>query len=161
MPNLGNRSGSGIHSHKYPNSHKEEQGAKKGVDTPDKLINREYSGKDVIGKNEVNPPEAGHGRDDLVKDVGRATDKHHANAYQKETGEKTYKVAHTIAQLLTDEFRAGGTVAAEGEHTGEIVVDSTAKNTAEDYPNEGGRAKHNTHNRPKDRAKARNVEELD
>ncbi len=139
--------------------HEDQQGAEDGVEAADDLVDGDYGREDVVGKNRHDPVDQ-IGGGEVGEQPRRAQHEHHADQHQQHHGEQVHEVFGGIAQMLTDDGRYRGTSGAHRQHAGEVVVNRTGEDAAEDDPEHGDRAIEGTQNGAEDGADAGDVEQL-
>ena len=148
--------------------HDDQADAEDRVDLADDGVDGNKGCDEVIDQNE-DQPEQGRGQYTGQAAVlaqghdqtGRADRKHGTDHDQQHDREHTHDVLHHGAEVLAGDLCNGAAVVALTHHTGEVVVDAACKDGAEGDPQEHHRAPQCALHRTEDRAKARDVQQLD
>ena len=148
--------------------HDDQADAEHGVDLADDGVNGNKGCDEVIDQND-DQPEQGRGHHTGQTAVlaqghdqtGRADRKHGTDHDQQHDREHTHDVLHHGAKVFAGDLCDGAAVVALTHHTGEVIVDAACKDGAEGDPQEHHRTPQSTLQRTEDRAKARDVQQLD
>ena len=144
---------------------KNQEPAKNRVDSTDDFVDRQQGCKDIVCNDDEHPEE--FGADEAVaggchgfEQTGRCGAEHRADQYHQHQSEDAHDETHRTAQFVTDNLRQVSTVAAQGYHRREIVVDCSAEDTAQHNPEESRRAEQYTLYGTEDWARTGNIEKL-
>ena len=139
--------------------HEHQQGAEDGIEATDDLVDGDYGGKDVVGKNRHNPVDQ-IGGGEVGQKARRAQYEDHAHQHQQHDRKQVHEVLGDRAQMFTDHGRHRGALGAYRQHAGEVVVHRTGKDAAEYDPEHGDRTIEGAEDRAEDGADAGDVEQL-
>ena len=143
-------------------SHDDQADAEDGVQLADDLVDGNEGGDHIVDHDDPQP-EGGvqmlggqHGQQ--TGGAGGEDDTAHD---QQDHGEHTHDLAHTVAQVVAGQLGDGSAAVAHGQHTAEVVMDSTGEDTAEDDPQVSDGAEQGTAQSAQDGAGAGDVQQLD
>ena len=139
--------------------HKQQRESKQGIYLTDNLVDWQHGGDDIVAEDDTYP----HHRitADGMQNLRRRINKHRSHHDQQQHGKHQHNVLRGLTQILTNQLRQSGTVMAHGEHTREVIMHSSGKDTAENDPQISHRTKLRTHDGTEDRTCTRNVQKLD
>ena len=149
-------------------SHKQQGECEQGVNLSDNLIDRHHRGNDIIHEDDNNPectvtqyPDAWHtAQAQFLQQQSRTVHKHGSYHHQQENRENQHNLLWGITQVFSNNLRQVSATVTNTQHTAQIVVRSTCKDTSEDNPEIGSRSELGTHDGTKDRSSTCNVQEL-
>lgn len=147
-------------SSEHGSRHQDQADGEKRVDAPDEGIDRQDGGGKVVKEDKSGPyghAHAGH----VGQELGRAGGKDDADQDDEDDAEVADDLPGGVAQVLADQFRKAHASVPQGHHTGKIVVDGSAQDTAEGDPEHGDRTVQGAQDGSVHRAEPRNVQKLD
>ena len=95
-----------------------------------------------------------------MENFSRRIDKHGSHHDEQQDREDQRHVLSGLTQILTNHLRQAGTIVSHGQHTTQIVMGSTRKDTPKHNPKISHRTELGTHDSTKDRACTGNVQKL-
>ena len=148
-------------SHEQSCSHHQQCNGKQRIDPADDFVDGQQCGNHIVGKNGYNPPDGSvitspH----ILEDERWAIDEHSTHHHQQEHSEHQHHYARTVTQVLADERRQVGSIMTKRQHTTHEVVHRSGKDAAQHNPQVGRRAEPHAHDGTENRARSRNVQEL-
>ena len=125
------------------------------------ILNNGSNVKSVTGKTVTQYLDAWHTTQaQFLQQQGRTVHKHGSYHHQQENGENQHNLLCGITQVFSNNLRKVSATVTNTQHTAQIVVRSTCKDTSEDNPEIGSRSELGTHDGTKDRSSTCNVQEL-
>ena len=123
------------------------------------LVYRKQGGKNIIEEYYIEPDVLVPSRKGSHK-VGRSGDKRHAYRQQQERHQDAHEGLEPLSEIFSGDVGHVETVVPHRKHPGEVVMDRTHENTAENYPEIGHRSVCRSHYRTEDGPETGDVEEL-
>ena len=146
----------------YAYRHDDEADAEYGIYLADDLIDRQQSCEEVVDEYydepEIRVERVGR---ELGQEHGRAGHEHRTYEHEQHDGEDAHDRLHLVAEVHADDFGDAGTVVAQGDHAGQVVVHGAGENSTDDDPEEYDRAPQSAGDSAEYRAEAGDVQQLD
>jgi len=141
--------------------HHNQRCTKEWVNLSDKLVHWKERCDKVVGDDNCEPSILRENIELCREDIRRANHEHHTYQQEQYHREYAHKRARTLAEVATNNLSNAQTVVAHENHTREVVVHRTHKDTAKGNPEERHWAVARTEDSTKDWARTRNIEQLD
>ena len=142
-----------IKHHQDTHCHKQQSCSEQGIYLSDDFIDRKQSGKNIIDEH-YNDPESS------VETVGsqlrqqscRSCHKDRTYQNHQDNGKTPHHLLGSHPQKTADNFRQALTTVTQREHSGEIIVCGTGKDTSQHNPQIGSSTELRSHNSSEDGA---------
>ena len=164
IPELRQRGPLHKQAHHEGGRHKEKGHREERIHPADELVDGQKRRYYIIYKDNTHPQHdgpAGAVTGNISEDKGRAVDENRSHQKKQHDAEHQHHLFGTLSQVVSHQFREAGAPVPDREHAAHVVVHGAGKDASEHNPEVAGRAKLGTHDGTEDRARSRNVEELD
>ena len=124
-----------IKHHQYTHRHKKQCNSKKRIYLTYDFINRQQSGKNIIDKYYYYPERnIQRFRCQFCQQSGRAGHKDSSYQYHQKNCKTAHHLLGSYSQIATDDLRQAFTAITQREHTCQVIMYGSGKDTAEHNP---------------------------
>ena len=153
---------SGDDSDEDSNCHRDQNDSEHRIELSDYLVDGQKGGQNIIDQYHDDPEVHAHPfRCELSNKGGRTVDEYGTGQKEQKDREESHSPFGAFAQIDSRKLCNREAVMALRNHAHHVVVDRTAEDGTEDYPQEHDRSETGTHQGSEDRARTCDVQKLD